>query len=300
MGYNATYSYVWKPKAFITHEVTPINIQYAQLASVTDTFRLKLDQNPFLRRSFEEQFILGSIYNFTYNNQVQKTQKNHFFFNANVDVSGNVLNAFKTVVLKSEENPNTLARRPYAQYTRLSLDTRYYLGLGSKSQLATRLLIGAGIPYGNSTTLPYIKQFYIGGPNSIRAFRPRSIGPGTYQDTTASGFFDQTGDIRFETNVEYRFDIIPYLKGAVFLDAGNIWLSRESADRPGGHFVLGNALQDLAIGTGAGLRIDAEFFVLRFDLGIPIRAPYEENRNVLTIPPERKGMVLHIAVGYPF
>jgi outer membrane translocation and assembly module TamA len=301
-GYNATYGYVWRPKPRITHELTPINIQYARLSNVDPAFRQRLDTTLYLRRAFEQQFILGSIYNFTYNTQTAAKERTHFFFNANVDVSGNVLNIFQTRVLKSELDPRTLIKQPYSQYSRLAFDTRYYLGLTAKSQLATRMLIGLGFPYGNSRSLPYIKQFYIGGSNSIRAFRPRELGPGTYvpRDSSAANFFDQTGDFRFETNVEYRFDIVPFLKGAFFVDAGNIWLARPDPERKGGEFVFNKVLSQLAVGTGAGLRVDAEFFVLRFDLGIPIRDPAQASPYVLTIPPQRKNMVFHIAVGYPF
>src|SRR5690606_34757027 len=128
---------------------------------------------------------------------------NHYYFNGNVDVAGNFLNAFKGQVLK-QDVPRTVLKKAFAQYTRFEVDGRYYYTLTRKSKLATRLIIGAGIPYGNAETLPYVKQFTIGGSNSIRAFRPRSIGPGTYKDTsaTASSFFDQTGDIKLEANME--------------------------------------------------------------------------------------------------
>ena len=307
-AYNATYGYIWRPHRRITHEITPINIQFAQLTNVDPAFQERLNKNLYLRRSFEEQFIIGSIYDFTYNTQTQQKHNQDFFFNANLDLSGNLLNLFTSKIQKQEAVPNTLIKQAYSQYSRVAFETRYYKNLTRASRLATRMIIGAGIPYSNSETLPYIKQFFIGGSNSIRAFRPREVGPGTYSVTTdpnqsgsiSSGFFDQTGDIKFETNVEYRFDIIPYLKGALFVDAGNIWLARKSADRPGGEFIFSKALSQLAVGTGAGLRIDAEFFVLRFDLGVPVRDPIQESPYVFTFPPQRKNMVLHIAVGYPF
>ena len=307
-AYNATYGYIWRPKPRFTYEITPINLQFARLSKVGPEFQDRLNKNLFLRRSFEEQFIVGSIYNFTYNTQNQQKHNQDFFFNANLDLSGNLLGLFTSKVQGQTEIPNTLIKQPFSQYSRLALEGRYYKNLTRGSRLASRIIVGAGIPYSNSSTLPYIKQFFIGGSNSIRAFRPREVGPGTYSvttdpnqtDNTSNGFFDQTGDIKFEANAEYRFDIIPYLKGAVFVDAGNIWLARASADRPGGEFIFSKALSQLAVGTGAGLRIDAEFFVLRFDLGIPVRDPIQENPYVFTIPPQRKNMVLHIAVGYPF
>jgi outer membrane protein assembly factor BamA len=299
-GYNLTYGYAWRPHRRVTHEVTPVNIQYVQLADTTRAFAKLLQGNLFLQQSFANQFIMGGIYNFTYNTQADPKQRTHFFFNGNLDVSGNVLNMFQSQVLRSKNDPQTIARQNYAQYTRLTFDTRYFQALTRKSQLATRMIIGLGMPYANSVTLPYVKQYYIGGANSIRSYRPRELGPGTYRDTTQSGYFDQTGDIRFETNVEYRFDLIPYLKGALFVDAGNIWLSRAHPDKPGGEFKFSKALNQLAVGAGAGLRIDAEFFVLRFDAGFPVRDPYVTPSYVLKLPPPRRSMIFHIAVGYPF
>ena len=302
LGYNATYGYVWKPKPRVTHEITPINLQYSQLSSISPAFQEKLNNSLYLRQTFQNQFIAGSIYDFTYNTQTQQKHNTDFFFNGNIDVSGNLLNLFTSRIQKQEVSPNTVLKQAYSQYSRLTLEGRYYQNLTKGTRLATRMIIGAGIPYGNSAALPYIKQYFIGGSNSIRAFRPRELGPGTYVDTssTGSGYFDQTGDIKFEANAEFRFDIIPYIKGAVFVDAGNIWLARQNADRPQGEFIFSKALSQLAIGTGAGLRVDAEFFVLRFDVGIPLRDPYQTPSYVLRVPPDRKTMVFHIAVGYPF
>lgn len=299
-GYNFTYGYAWRPRRRVTHEITPVNVQYVRLSSRTEKFEELLAGNLFLRQSFENQFILGSIYNFTYNTQTDPKQKTHFFFNGNLDLSGNVLNLFQSQVLRSQNDPQTIIQQQYSQYTRFTFDTRYYQALTRKSQLATRMIIGLGIPYGNSVTLPYVKQYYIGGANSIRSYRPRELGPGTYRDTTQTGYFDQTGDIRFETNVEYRFDIIPYLKGALFVDAGNIWLSRAHPNKPGGEFIFSKALNQLAVGAGAGLRVDADFFVLRLDAGFPVRDPYVTPTYVLKLPPPNKSVIFHIAVGYPF
>ncbi|WP_051359783.1 BamA/TamA family outer membrane protein [Adhaeribacter aquaticus] len=302
LGYNATYGYVWRPKPRITHELTPINIQYSQLSNVDTIFQRRLDNSLYLRQTFQNQFIAGSIYNFTYNTQNQQQHKTDFYFNGNIDVSGNLLNLFTSKIQKQEVNPNTVLKQAYSQYSRLTLETRFYQNLTKGTRLATRMIIGAGIPYGNSAALPYIKQYFIGGANSIRAYRPRELGPGTYVDTTTtgSGYFDQTGDIKFEANAELRFNLIPYLKGAVFVDAGNIWLAKGNPERPNGEFKFNRAVSQLAIGTGAGLRVDAEFFVLRLDLGIPLRDPYQSPSYVLRVPPNRKSMVLHIAIGYPF
>ncbi|SIT77286.1 BamA/TamA family outer membrane protein [Pontibacter indicus] len=322
-SFNASYGYTWRPKQTITHELTPINLQYVRLGKQTDEFMKILETNPFLRSSFEEQFIIGSIYQHTFST-LSLENKTHQFFNAtSLDVSGNLLGAVQSL-LGSEKRDDaadppvparTIFGQPYSQYTRLENDFRYYLNFSKTSQLATRLIAGVGYPYGNSLTMPYVKQFSIGGPNSIRAFRARSIGPGTYNvpDSLATSFFDQVGDIKLEANVEYRFPIFGFFRGAVFLDAGNIWLINEtynangSLDKP--KFKASNLFQELAVGTGFGLRVDIDFFVIRFDLGIPVRVPYgpEGDRFALNDfrfgfkpKPGEHGMVLNIAIGYPF
>jgi outer membrane protein assembly factor BamA len=302
-GYNLSYSYIWRPKAIITHELTPINIQYTKLLNQTPAFDSLLERNNYLARTFEEQFIIGSMYYFTYNTQLIPNRKNNIYFNGGVDFSGNLLSLISGGYNKADNEPATIAGQPFSQYSKFDADFRYYYNFSKKAALATRMIIGLGFPYGNSSTLPYIKQYSIGGTNSIRAFRARSIGPGVYRDTTNSGFFDQTGDIKFETNVEYRFDLLsPYLEGALFVDAGNIWLSHKAPEKPGAEFHFNNFLNQLALGTGFGFRIDAQVVVIRFDIGIPIRVPYlkASEQTVLTIPPPTKDMVLNIAIGYPF
>ena len=168
------------------------------------------------------------------------------------------------------------------------------------NRIVGRLLIGAGMPYGNSrgTGMPYLKQYGIGGPNSVRAFAARQIGPGTYRPTDVTdqrtSFYDQVGDLRLEGNIEYRQDIVPYVKGAVFLDAGNVWLVNKDDQRPGGEFSPSTFLNQLAVGTGLGIRIDVQFFVIRFDYAIPLRAPYG------TPTGSDKAGRLNLAIGYPF
>ncbi len=323
-SYNATYGYNWRPKRTITHEITPINVQYMRLGKITPEFEQRLQENTFLQRSFSNQFILGSIYQFTLNTQ-PFTERAHQFYNRfNVDVSGNAANAIQTLLgyeKPTDEVPRTIVNQGYSQYSRFENDFRYYYNFSKTTQLATRLIAGVGIPYGNSSTLPYVKQFFIGGPNSIRAFRARSIGPGNYnplQDsdndnstTETLSYFDQVGDMKIEANVEYRFPIFGFFRGALFVDAGNIWLLEDYkntngiVDKPGGKFNAGNLVDQLAIGTGFGLRVDVEFFVIRFDFGIPVQNPNlpEGQRNALSdfkFGLGDNGMVLNIAIGYPF
>ncbi|HSI89731.1 MAG TPA: BamA/TamA family outer membrane protein, partial [Adhaeribacter sp.] len=309
-SYTGSYSYNWKPRKTVTYEVTPVNLQFVRLANTTPAFDSVLQANQFLRRSFEQQFILGSIFQHTYDTRVYENRTSNFFNRFNIDLSGNVANAFKTLIgadAPDDDNPRSIVGQPFSQYTRVENDFRYYFNLSKESVIATRFIAGAGFAYGNSSTLPYVKQFTIGGPNSIRAFRARSIGPGSYDipDDLAFSYFDQTGDMKLEANIEYRFPISGWFKGALFVDAGNIWLLEESESRPGGEFKASRFMNELAVGTGFGLRVDVEFFVIRFDFGIPVRIPSDSNDQQNVLPEFRpglgeNGMILNIAIGYPF
>jgi outer membrane protein assembly factor BamA len=280
-----------------------------------------INSNPVLKNSFENQFIIGARYAYTLNTQLKEDpmrpfekkrfRTHNFYFNGNIDLAGNVINWVQNMVHPSEEEPFSLFGAPYSQFVKADIDFRYYYQIDERNKLATRFITGVGYAYKNSTTLPYIKQFSIGGSSSIRAFPARSIGPGTYNvregippDSTL--FIDQRGDVKLEGSVEYRFDIIKALKGAVFVDAGNIWLAHFDPNRPGGEFHSDQFLHQLAVGTGLGLRLDFSFFVLRFDLAFPLRKPYLDDPWVAddidfgSRAWRRENLIFNIAIGYPF
>ena len=316
--FNVSAGYTWRETVLKTHELFPIDVAFVQKSNTSTEFDQMLAANPALSNSFQNQFILGSRYSFTINTQLnddieqkynlKKIKRSNFYFNGTLDLSGNVARAIQSI-RSSEEEPYNFFNASYSQYIRTHLDFRYYLQLNKRSKLATRVAGGVGYAFGNSETLPYIKQFSIGGSNSLRAFPARSVGPGTYNflanDTTF--FIDQRGDIKLEGNVEYRFDILKALKGAVFVDAGNIWLMKEDSLRAGGKF-SNKFLKELAVGTGFGLRVDFSFFVLRFDLAFPLRKPYRDENNRWVFDEidftskawRRENLVLNIAIGYPF
>jgi outer membrane protein insertion porin family len=317
---NFAYGYTWKETAQKEYQIDPLSINFAKLLKTTDAFEKLLQENTFLRKSFEQQFTLGSKSAFTYNSIIGSEKRNQYYFNATLDLSGNVAYLFQSLLRKrtpqaseviTQDSPYTLFGYAYSQYSRISTDTRYYLTVDKDNKIATRVIVGVGVPYGNSSTMPYIKQFFSGGSNSIRAFLPRTVGPGTYKtpdSVSTRVFLDQAGDMKLEGNIEYRFTIISVLKGAIFLDAGNVWLIRSNADLPGGEFKASTFKNELAIGTGLGLRVDVSFFVLRLDLGIPLRKPYlPENERWVgddiqfgSSSWRKKNLVLNIAIGYPF
>jgi outer membrane protein assembly factor BamA len=311
---NFSFGYNWKEDAQKEWEINPISINFAKLTSTTEAFDLLLKKNSYLRKSFEEQFTIGAKCSYTFNSMIGLERRSSFYFNAGLDLSGNSIYFIQSLFSSyrsTEAHPYKLFGYRYSQYSKISTDTRYYYNFDKNNKMASRVIVGVGAPYGNSSTLPYIKQFFSGGSNSLRAFLPRSIGPGTYKlpDTgSAKVLLNQSGDIKLEGNLEYRFTIVSILKGAFFADAGNVWLIRKNADLPGGEFNFKTFKDELAVGTGFGLRLDLSFFVLRFDLGIPIRKPYlpKQERWVLdkidfNDPSWRNdNLVLNIAIGYPF
>ncbi|SHH92608.1 Outer membrane protein assembly factor BamA [Chryseolinea serpens] len=318
---NAAYGYNWRETVSRSHELFPIDLNYVRTDKRSATFDTLVAHNPVLKNSFENQFILGTRYSYTINTQLNETptqkyekrqyKTHNFYFNGNVDVAGNLLHTVQGAFHGGETGSLEIFGLPYSQYVKGDIDFRYYWQFDEHNKLATRLILGAGYAFGNSTTLPYVKQFAIGGSNSIRAFPARSVGPGTYNVRTdpkseevykGTLFVDQRGDIKLESNVEYRFDIIRMLKGAVFVDAGNIWLWHEDPLRTGGK-ISSDFLQQLAVGTGFGLRFDFSFFVLRFDTAFPLRQTSGWVTNDIDFGSSSwrgKNLVFNIAIGYPF
>jgi len=321
--------YTWRENTLKTHELYPVSITYVQLGEHSPEFEELLKSNSYLAQSFENQFIIGSSYSYTLNTQLNEEResefserefdRSHFYFNGKVDVAGNLMNLLQTTFDTGKEGDSTkIFGTVYSQFVRGEVDFRYYYNFDKKEKLATRIVLGTGYAYRNSTTMPYTKQFYLGGSNSIRAFPARTIGPGTFNindeipengpEEDSQFFIDQRADLKLEGNVEYRFDIVRFLKGALFVDAGNIWLIREDPDRPGGTFRKDEFLKELAVGTGFGLRMDFSFFVLRFDLAFPLRKPWlpENERWVIdeidfgSSSWRGDNLILNIAIGYPF
>jgi outer membrane protein assembly factor BamA len=303
-SYSANYGYSWKTKITNEQELKLIDVSY-NAVTTQPVFNQILLERPFLRQAYQSQFILASSYRYTYNQQVLEKRRQQIFFQGMAEVSGNVANALSglTVGAKSPTEYYTIAGQRFAQYAKFDLELREYYRISPNStsgnRIVGRLQIGVGLPYGNSSgsSLPYLRQYGIGGPNSIRAYAARQIGPGSYKPTTTDlantfSYYDQVGDLRLEGNLEYRQDLFPYVKGAVFVDAGNIWLVNNDPQRPGGQFQASTFLNQLAVGAGLGLRIDVQFFVIRFDYAVPLRANYGT--------PDDKTGRLNLAIGYPF
>ena len=289
---SSSFGYIWEGNKYVTHELRPINLEFVSLGNTSEEFENILDNNPFLRRSFEQQFIAGLTYNFTYNEIKDQSTSQGLYFGFNYDMAGNGLNLLGS---KNEEGKNEFLGLEYAHYFKADIDLRYHLKLDQKRQkLVARVFAGAGQPMGTTESLPFVKQYFSGGPYSVRAFRIRSLGPGTFSPEDGSNsFFDQSGDIKLEANLEYRFPITEYLNGAFFADAGNVWLVNENEATPGGKF-SSDFINELGAGVGFGLRVDIQGFVIRLDLATPVKEP-STSWNFDSANP-----VLNFAIGYPF
>jgi outer membrane protein insertion porin family len=312
-SFRGGYGYIWKESAQKEHTFYPISIQYVQPVNVTQLYLDSLNNNPTLQKIIDTQFVLGANYNYLFNQLTGRVPDNAFYFNGLVDVSGNIAGLIKRNVIKDGDTAR-LFGAPFSQYVKVETDFRYYRKLGNDNVWANRIIIGAGIPYGNSRELPFIKQFFVGGNNSLRAFRSRSLGPGTYRapgldgvDAKQSFVPDQTGDVKLELNTELRFKIFKPVFGALFVDAGNIWLYNDNVNKPGAKF-SGSFLKELAAGTGLGVRVDISVLVLRLDLAFPIRKPWLEESQRWVIDDikfgdsqwRKENLIFNLAIGYPF
>lgn len=301
LGGSAEYKF--RPDAFHQHVFTPFKLDFNLLQHTTARFDSITTANPALYLSLKDQFVPSISYTYTYDNS-SLGKKNNFWFQTSVTSSGNLLSCFYAIAGKSfkEENKN-LFGNPFSQFAKVSAELRYTYKINNKHSIATRFMGGLAHAYGNASVVPYSDQFYVGGANSIRAFTIRSIGPGCYhpKEENKYSYIDQTGDIKLEANIEYRFNIFGDLNGAIFLDAGNVWLFKYDELRPGAEFSLKDFYKNIALGTGAGLRYDLDIIVLRLDVGIGLHAPYDTGKKgYYNITSFGKGLGFHFAIGYPF
>jgi len=306
-SFRTEFGYAWKENIRKEHLFNPISITYVQPRDVTQLYIDSLVSNPTLAKAIEKQFILGTNYNYIYNDMQRNRIMSGFYFRGGVDLSGNIAGLVSGANIK-EGKPVSIAGAQFSQYVKFETDFRYYAKVSSSALWANRLILGLGLPWGNSLQLPYIKQFFVGGNNSIRAFRSRSLGPGSYQTPPSETFLpDQSGDIKIETNTELRMRLAGIVHGAIFVDAGNIWLYNENPLKPGAKF-SSDFLKEMAVGTGVGLRFDVIYLVVRLDVAFPLRKPYlpEGDRWVInqirlgSSDWRRDNIIFNLGIGYPF
>ncbi|MDE5877531.1 MAG: BamA/TamA family outer membrane protein [Muribaculaceae bacterium] len=300
--FNAGINYEWRYSRHVLNSFTPFKLTYTKLLHTTHEFDSVMAINPAVALSFRSQYIPQMSYTYTYDRFFERAHINGINFTFTLTEAGNIFDGiYKLFGVKGEKR---LFGTPFSQFVKGQAQVVYSRRLirGTDQWLVSRVLIGAEHAYGNSREVPYSEQFYIGGANSIRAFTVRSLGPGSYHPPhdLANGYFDQTGTFKLELNTEYRFPIVSILHGALFLDAGNIWLLRNDPLRPGGQLQGSTFLREIALGTGVGLRVDLGMMVLRGDLGYGLHTPYRDGTYHYFNVPFKKAFAFHLAIGYPF
>lgn len=300
MGYN------WHSHNEMRHYLFPIDLGVVTLPEIDSSFREQI-RGTHLENSFDEYFILGPRYFLTKSNANLKRFNNYSYFRWGVQAAGNLAYAlhsnteFRDTV---DGGYYTFMNTQYAQFFKTDIDYRFYNYLSPQNHLVYRLFAGVVVPYGNADGVPFVRQYFGGGPDGMRAWLARDLGPGTYNDSLVSEFYpNMYGDIKLEANLEYRFDITRSLKGAYFVDAGNIWTIIEENERPGGVFRFDSFYKQLAIGTGLGIRYDLGFTVIRLDAAVKVRDPSFQNElrwPLFNTPLKWSDIQWNFGIGYPF
>ena len=289
-------------------DIIPFEI-YMVKANLTGQFKSDLISlnDLFLLNSFQDHITTLSRYSIAYNNQLQNgknvSRKPISYVKLNITSSGNVLRGLFDATGQPKD---TLGRYlitgvPFAQFVKMDIDYRLYIPIRQKNRVVYRTLIGAGKPLTNLNVLPYEQSYFSGGPNSVRAWRARTLGPGGYDPTNTNTKYDKIGDLIIEGNIEYRFHIFRSFYGAWFIDAGNIWLLHKDASKPNGEFEISRFYKEIAVGSGWGIRWDLNFFVLRLDGAVPIVDPkYKEGDRWTFDKKPLRQFTLNFGIGYPF
>ena len=291
------------------YQFYPIQAKIVRLSNLDQNFYTTLSGNPFLRDAYQNHFDVGSglvAYYTTSSSLVPR--ETYEYLRLQLDASGNVLSLFNKAMRRDDYGSRLIWNTPYSQYIRseLTLGKTFVFGRNDRQALATRIMGGVGYAYGNSSALPFEKQFYSGGANSMRGWQARALGPGHAKTDTTFVIPSQTGDVKLEANLEYRFPLFWKLCGAVFADVGNIWTLKETDSDKGyhthTHFTLKNLAGSLAADWGLGLRVDLNFLILRIDMGMKLYDPSQDTDR-WRAPSQwlkKDGYSLHFGVGYPF
>ncbi|MCQ2148588.1 MAG: BamA/TamA family outer membrane protein, partial [Bacteroidales bacterium] len=304
---SSSFGYSGNIKNKLYYQLFPLQVNIVHLNHMDSDFYDNLSNNPFLRYAYQDHFDEGaglSLY-YTTNTDVIPTTTYHFFrFSA--DLSGNLLSAFNPLMRTNDEGSRLIWGIPYSQYVRAEFSTgkTWRFGKNNGWGLATRFLAGAGYAYGNSSALPFEKQFYSGGANGLRGWQARSIGPGSSEMNDLFSIPSQTGDMKLEANLELRFNLFWKLAGALFVDAGNVWNINEGSKNNSEASLPLNKdfFNTIAADWGTGLRVDLTFILLRIDLGMKLHDPSRHGNEWLTPNQwlKKDGFALHFGVGYPF
>ena len=294
-------TYAWSTSYQHQHSFSPLILSYEFMNSRTAAFDSILALHPYLQISMRDQFVPKMSYTYTYRSP--RRYRHPITWSTTISEAANILSLGYMAAGKGwNEKDKKMFKNPFAQFLKLETDFVKYWRITQDGTLVGHVNAGIIWSYGNAENAPYYEQFYIGGANSVRAFNVRSIGPGRYQPTNSKySYIDQTGDIKYLMNLEYRQKVWGDLYGALFLDAGNVWTLRNHGYSPLGKFDVDKFFRQLAIGTGVGVRYDMGMFVIRVDWGIGLHVPYDTGKSgIYNIRRFKDAQSLHFAVGYPF
>lgn len=293
------------------HRIDLLDINYLYMPWIDPTFKenyLEKDENYILRYNYDDRLIVRTGYSYTYNSAGQALMNNSVMGNSytirfNFESAGNLLYAAAQIarMKKNEKDEYTLLNIPFAQYLKGDFDFAKNVVIDNRNSLAFHFGAGIAIPYGNATIIPFEKRYFSGGANSVRGWSVRNLGPGSFPGD--GNFLNQSGDIKLDASIEYRTRLFWKFRGAIFVDAGNIWTLRDYKDQPGGKFKFNEFYKQIAVAYGLGLRMDLDFFVLRFDAGMKTIDPvYKKGKGRYPIihPDFGRDLTFHFAVGYPF
>ncbi len=303
---STSFGYNGNVKNRFFYQVYPMQLNIVNLFDLDENFYKTLANDPFLRNAYQNHFDIGSGGTLYYTSNPESIPKSTYFYTRlQFDIAGNLLSAFKPLMRKDSNGSGMIWNTPFSQFVRaeLTLGRTWIFGKKGGQSIATRLLAGAGYAYGNSSALPFEKHFYGGGANSLRGWQARTVGPGLAPMDNSFVIPNQTGDMKLEANIEYRFDIVWKLAGAVFVDAGNVWTLQDNGGERDNEslFRISTFGKSIAADWGYGLRLNFGFLLLRLDMGHKIHDPARENRWV---NPgkwfKRDNYALHFGVGYPF
>ena len=303
--FSSAWKYHWSdPVHHLTYDFDLLNLSYVYMPWISETFKHDyLDnattRNAILRYNYQDLFILRTGFGVNYSGANQA-------FRARMELAGNLLNGLSGVFnfKKNSEGKRTLFNIAYAQYAKFDFDYTKILRFDERNSLALHGGLGIAIPYGNSTVLPFEKRYFSGGANSVRGWSVRELGPGKFKGVDGRiDFINQTGDMKLDLNAEYRTHLFWKLDAAAFIDAGNIWTLRDYADQPGGQFSFKSFYNQIAVAYGLGLRLNFDYFILRFDGGMKAINPAytsTEEHYALWHPNLKRDFTFHFAVGLPF
>jgi len=299
---NLSLNYEWNETQTKHHSVSPIFLNLVRIDADSAFIKRIEAFSRSLQTSYKDHLIAGMRWTYTFTNQTLRRTSNYSFFRLNVETAGNMMRISSVIFQDAKpEQTYTIFGIRFAQYFKTDFDFRQYFRLRYNTIFVARTFFGFGVPYGNIDVLPFDKRYSAGGSNDIRAWRFRSLGPGSYSDAAERLKYDKTGDLALIMNLEYRFPIYGMLHSALFIDAGNTWFIDKYEEFPGGEFNINNFHNEIAIGAGIGARLNFGFFVFRLDAGVPVRDPAksEDDRWVgfYNFP---KRTNFNFGIGYPF